>query len=508
MANVNRYLDKEVELQPHQVMKLWRHRPKIFMRDVMDVTLDGWQEDCIDMYMEYQRLAMVASKGPGKTFILSMLGWHFFICYYQPKIAALSISKDHLMSNLWAELLKWRSKSKLLTNSTNDGFSKITLKGHEGYSFIDARAYPKQSDETQQASVLAGLHSDNVGFLIDEAGMIPDAVLATADAALSTGDSDTKRGRLIVTGNPEYPKGMVYRAYMGRSKQRWGIYTISGDPEDPKRAPRVSATWAQEQIDTYGRDNPWVMVNVLAQYPNVTNDFLISEQDVQEAMDRKVTEDDVKNSQMRLGVDVARGGIDSSILFLRKGLLSYPVEEVASDVLGPQLAGKVVLQCHNHTVERIFVDDTGGYGSSVVDSLAQFPHLDVTPIKYNAKAQDSRYFNTRTEMWVRMRDWIKKGGKLPNDPRLAEELMMPKLMFHGGKMRLEDKAQIKTRLGRSPDRADALAQTFVDIEQPSFYAEYSDPQTRQAMSHINKGAYYTDDSHIDKNYNAPSNYKA
>lgn len=508
MANVNRYLDKTIDIQPHHVMKLWRHRPKIFMRDVMDVSLDLWQEDCVDMYMEYQRMAMVASKGPGKTFILSMLGWHFFMCYFQPKIAALSISKDHLMSNLWAELLKWRARSPLLEHSTNDGFSKITLKGHEGYSFIDARAYPKQSDESQQASVLAGLHADNVGFLIDEAGLIPDAILATADAALSTGDSDTKRARLIVTGNPEYPKGMVHRAYKGRSKQRWGIYTISGDPEDPRRAPRVSKTWAQEQIETYGRDHPWVMVNVLAQYPNVTNDFLISEQDVHDSMNRRIDDVLVKNSQMRLGVDVARGGIDSSVLFRRRGLKAYPVEEVGSDILGPELAGKVVLQHQDHGIERVFVDDTGGYGSSVVDSLSLFPHIDVTPIKYNAKAQDKRYFNKRTEMWCRMRDWIKKGGQLPNDPRLAEELMMPKLAFHGGVMRLEEKEQIKTRLGRSPDRGDALAQTFADVEQPSFYANYSDPRMGDSLSELNQGKYYSNQAEVDNNYNAPSNYKS
>lgn len=468
-----RLINKPSTLQPEKVMALWRARPRIFYEDVMDVKLDPWQEDCVELYLNNQRLGLVASKGPGKTFLLAMLGWHFFITSYQPKLAALSISEAHLKSNLWAELLKWRARSQLLSLSTNEGNSKITLKGHEGYSFIDARSYPKMADNSQMASALAGLHADNVGFLIDEAGMIPDAVLATADAALSGLDAPNKKARLLVTANPEEPQGMLYRAYMKRTVQKWAIYTISGDPDDPKRAPRVSRDWALEQIETYGRDNPWVLVNVFGKYPEVSNDRLISEEEVFRAMNRTIEEREVAGSQLRLGVDVARGGVDNTAMASRRGLKAYPLELLSSSLNGHEVASRIAFMQQERKIERAFVDNTGGYGSSVIDSLQHFPHLDVTPVVYNAKAQDKRYYNKRTEMWVRMRDWIKNGGCLPNDPQLAEEILMPKIFFNGGVFRLEEKEQIKSRLKRSPDRADALAQTFADVEQPSFFADYS-----------------------------------
>lgn len=521
MSNIQRVLGKPLQdLDASQVLKLWRMKPKIFIKDAFDVTLDAWQEDVVDLYMENQRLGLVASKGPGKTFTLAMLGWHFFATHHQPKMAALSVTKEHLMANLWAELLKWRARSPLLVQSTNDGFSKISLKGHEGYSFIDARSYPKQADETQMASALAGLHSDNIAFLIDEAGTIPDSVLATADAALSTGDSATKKAKILVTGNPEVAKGTLYRAYMGRTVQKWAIYTISGDPDDPKRAPRVSKTWAQEQIATYGKDDPWVLVNVFGKYPPTASNTLISEEEIHAAMNRTVEERSVQNSQVRLGVDVARGGIDRTVFARRRGLKAYPLEAISSDVFGPELAGKIAFMQQDLGIERVFVDNTGGYGSSVIDSLGVFPNMDVTPVVYNARAQDRRYFNKRTEMWVRLRDWIKKGGCLPNDPGLAEELMMPKLMFSGSIFRLEEKEQIKSRLGRSPDKADALAQTFADVEQPSFYAQYGMDVSRERKSdeelhefaeayHRSKsGNYITDESQIDKYYRPPSNYRS
>jgi len=175
----------------------------------------------------------------------------------------------------------------------------------------------------------------------------------------------------------------------------------------------------------------------------------------------------------------------------------------------------------DHNVERVFVDNTGGYGSSVIDSLALLPNIDVTPVVYNAKPQDARYFNKRTEMWVRMRDWIRKGGALPSDPELTNELLMPKIYFHGGVFRLEEKEQIKKRLGRSPDRADALAQTFADVEQPSFFANYNSPMGGKKFDSYDElvhewgrakaqtqSNYRSDDSDVDNYSGYPSNYRA
>lgn len=466
-------------------MRLWQKNPAIAIYDWFDITLDTWQEDVAIDFRDNDRIGLIASKGPGKTAVMAMLTWWFFLTKFQPKIGALSVTKDNLKANLWAELLMLRSKSKLASLSTNDGSEKIGLKGHDNYAFIQARSYPKSANEDEQASALAGLHADNVMFVIDEAGTIPEAVFATADAALTTGqEKDKKSAKIMATANPEIPSGTLYRASKGKTVQKWCIHHINGDPEDPKRAPRVSIEWAQEQIDMYGRDHPWVMVNVLARYPKTTDSALLTEEDVEDAMARNYSEREVKNSQVRLGVDVARGGIDDTVLFKRKGLKSYMPDTIPSTEVGPEIASRVVFKHQEERIERVYVDGTGGYGSSVVDALYHHPGIDVSEIKYNARAQENkRYFNKRTEMWVRMRDWIKKAGQLPHDSKLIKELTAPKLFFLGGVFRLEEKQQMKDRIGFSPDRADALAQTFADIEEASFYADYSNAVPGHAHQH-------------------------
>ena len=52
------------------------------------------------------------------------------------------------------------------------------------------------------------------------------------------------------------------------------------------------------------------------------------------------------------------------------------------------------------------------------------------------------------------------GGRTTEDPRAIAELTTPTYGFKGDQFLIEPKEEIKKRLGRSPDLADALALTF------------------------------------------------
>jgi hypothetical protein len=192
---------------------------------------------------------------------------------------------------------------------------------------------------------------------------------------------------------------------------------------------------------------------------------LLTVDEITEAMKRNPPQDDFSWSQVRLGVDVARFGDDETAIVARQGLMSWPSVTLRG-ARTPEIAGRVLQESAKYGAEVIFVDDTGGWGAGVVDALLQ-AGANVIPVNFAGKAQDPRYYNCRAEMWFRLAEWVKRGGALGEDSLLAAELSAPVYSVRDGKFWLEDKDQVKKRLRRSPDRADALALTFALPDLPS-----------------------------------------
>ena len=119
----------------------------------------------------------------------------------------------------------------------------------------------------------------------------------------------------------------------------------------------------------------------------------------------------------------------------------------------------------NWQSELEFVDGTGGFGAGVVDQL-RVAGLTPQEIHFSGKPIDPMFFNKRSEMIYNMAQWVKNGGALVYDEKLITELTTPTYTFHNGKIRVEEKEQIRKRLGFSPDRADALALTFALPDMP------------------------------------------
>ena len=111
----------------------------------------------------------------------------------------------------------------------------------------------------------------------------------------------------------------------------------------------------------------------------------------------------------------------------------------------------------------MLLDATGGWAAGASDVLQASGHRAAdrpVNVQFHAPGLDGRYKNRRAEMWFGLAEWVKRGGWLPNLPELIAELTTPTYTFLNGKFQLEPKEQVKARLGRSPDLADALALTF------------------------------------------------
>jgi phage terminase large subunit len=431
----------------------WRASPSGFVRDVFGVTPDPWQDEVLEAFLNSPRLAMKACKGPGKTAVEAWLAWNFLLTRPHPKVAATSITADNLADNLWAEMAKWRARSPMLQRGFEWTKQRIFSRHHPETWWMSARSWAKSADSHQQGNTLAGLHADYVLFILDEAGGIPDAVMASAEAALSS----CIEGHIVQAGNPTHLEGPLWRACTSE-RALWHVTEISADPDDPRRSTRVRADWAREQIQKYGRDNPWVLVNVFGKFPPGSLNTLIGPDECRAATRRFYQPEEYAQAARVLGVDVARFGDDASVIFPRQGLAAFPPQRLRN-IDGTQGAGVVARKWQDWQADAVFIDDTGGWGASWIDNLRRLGHQPIG-IGFASRPNDLRYENKRTEIYFEAVEWIKAGGALPDCPELIAALSQTTYSFRGDRLLLEPKEQVKQRLGYSPDDADAFALTF------------------------------------------------
>ena len=433
----------------------WREKPHVMVRELFGVTPDPWQDEVLAAFPTSPRIAMKASKGPGKTATLSWLAWNFLLTRPDPKVIATSITYANLQDGLWAEMAKWQQASELLKKLFVWQQKRIFYAKQAQNWFMSARTWDRSSSPDEQSLTLAGIHAEYVLFLIDEAGGIPDAVMAAAEAGLSTG----LEAHIVIAGNPTHLEGPLYRACT-KERGLWKLVTINGDPDSPQRSPRISSQWAKEQIEKYGRDNPWVLVNVFGEFPPNSINALIGPEHVEAAMKRHYRDQDYAFAPLVLGCDVARQGLDESVIFPRQGLVaSAPLRLRIPDT--SVLAGRLATEWRERNADAVFVDATGGYGAGVIDALRQMNRSPLEVYFSGRATNDTRFANKRAEIWWQMCEWIKNGGALP--PELVEMvagLSQTTYTFRGDRLILEDKDQIKSKIGRSPDLEDALACTF------------------------------------------------
>lgn len=174
-----------------------------------------------------------------------------------------------------------------------------------------------------------------------------------------------------------------------------------------------------------------------------------------------------------IGVDVARSGDDETCLAYRYGSYVPRLERMrVSDTT--EIADRVAASMHEPGAMAVV--DVIGIGSGVYDLLRRYRNSGMIPgesIPFNASTQSHRadklgqfkFRNDRAAAWWNLRELLDPafGSKLalPDDEYLIEELAAPKFShFMGGTMVVESKDDIKRRIGRSTDSADAVIAAF------------------------------------------------
>lgn len=419
---------------------------------------DQWQIDVLTQIGEKLRageinvqeaiqIAIASGHGIGKSALVAWIILWAISTYEDTKGVVTANTENQLKTKTWAELAKWY---RLCITRSWFEFTATALfskdPDHEKTWRIDMVAWSERNTEA-----FAGLHNQGKRILLifDEASAIHDLIWEVSEGALTDADTEII---WCCFGNPTQNIGR-FRECFGKFRHRWLTRQI-----DSRTVAMTNKAQLQKWVDDYGEDSDFVRVRVRGIFPSSSSNAIIGPDEVDAAMAREYKDGEFDFAAVILGVDVARQGDDSSIVVKRQGKVAFKSRQMRiPDTM--LVAQQVALDWNESKADACFVDATGGYGVGVVDALRQIGR-DPIEVYFSGKAVDPRYFNKRSEMYFEMAKWIKAGGALPNDPELKEELIATTYFFQGDKFRLSDKDDIKALIGRSPDKADALALTF------------------------------------------------
>lgn len=200
---------------------------------------------------------------------------------------------------------------------------------------------------------------------------------------------------------------------------------------------------------------------------SVPNPFqIIPTEWVRAAQKRWLECDKPKTPLTAVGIDPSRGGQDKTALAKRYDNYFDEVKSWA----GVQIKdGAIMAEYARREIDKaepIYINiDVSGIGSSAYDHLKVMykyvvPFNPAEKSEYRDKSKKLKMRNRRAEMYWRMRDALDPQGgddiALPPDTELLADLCSARYEVSSAGVKVEDKEEIKARIGRSPDIGEAV----------------------------------------------------
>jgi hypothetical protein len=299
--------------------------------------------------------------------------------------------------------------------------------------------------------------------ILDEACGVPEALWTGAEVITTTPGC-----RILAIGNPDVPGTPFERTF---SSPAWKAIKVSAfdtpnftgeDVPDNIASQLISVEWQQEKLADWGADNPLYQAKILAEFPKDAKDAVVRGSDAQRC---RIPGDLVYGPgqllPVELGVDVGGGG-DDTVIRERRGPVAGREWVLSTD--RPELIAPAVIEAIEKTGATRCKVDAIGVGAGLVGELrnrADTRGCAIIGVKASNSPSRSEFANTRAEYWWMARTLSETGAwdlsEMENADNTVAQLCNPRYSLNlAGKILIEKKEDIKERLGRSPDNAEAL----------------------------------------------------
>lgn len=431
----------------------YRQDPVGFFRHVLGIEPWSRQIEVIEAVRDHKRVSVRSGHKVSKSNTDAGVALWFYASFEDARVVMSSVTDRQVNQILWYELRRMYARAK---HPLDGEIHELARSGLKSKDFREITGFT-----AKEAEAVAGVSGKNLLYILDEASGIPEVIFEAIEGNRAGG------ARVLLTGNPTRCEGEFFRSHTDKKEFYKTIHISSEETPNVIEGREVipglaTREWVEEKRLEWGEDSALYQVRVRGNFARQDACTVIPLYMVDEAEERWY--DTPAEGRLHVGVDVARFGDDDAVAIPRRGFKA--IEVAAWNGLSEEKLAFEVMQVvrrHRHPREpkaAVKVDACGGIGIRVVHHLLAYSEeIEVIPVNVAERARLPNEFPLlRDQLWFALRDWLKAGGAIPEDSKLAAELTAPKFEFDMLQRRkVESKDHLRKRLKRSPDRADALA---------------------------------------------------
>ncbi len=433
--------------------------PRSWQRDELEAIAEHIKNNKLLMELGqapkiYQSVT-ASGRGVGKSALVGWLNLWAMSSILGVTCINTANTEQQLKTRTWAELGKWHTlainshwfERTVLSLRPAEWFEtslKRQLKVDTGYYYSQAQLWSEENPDA-----FAGIHNHNgVLVLFDEASGIPEPIHTVTEGFFT---EPVLHRYWFQFSNPRRNTGAFFECFH-KHRSYWRTRNL-----DSRNVEGTDKDVLNQIVEKHGEDSDAARIEVKGQFPKQGDRQFISRETIQDASERELESD--YHAALMMGVDPARFGDDSTVIRFRQGRDARsipPIKLKNKDNMA--VANECAHLIQKYNPDGVCIDV--GNGSGIIDRLREMGYK-VFEVGFGTKAEEQEWANKRTELWANMREWL-KGGCIPKDQDLMDDLAAPEYRFQGSSDRimLETKEELKRKGFASPDDADALACTF------------------------------------------------
>lgn len=441
----------------------YKDDPVGFAWDVTGTKLWQRQAEALRAVSEHKFVAVRSGHKVGKSRLdaLAALWW---VCTRTGARVVFTAPAGHQVEDiLWPELrrLYWAAGK-----SAHPIGGRLYEDYHKGLKLGDGREIIGLT--TRDTEAFGGISAPELLFIVDEASGFPEKIFEAVFGNSMGG------GKVLLTGNPTRPSGTFFDAFHSKRHAWHGMRISSRETpnftEGAERIPGLASPEGVAQLEEhYGKGSPILDIRVEGNFPRQGACSVVALALVEDAasrwMDTRALA--LPDDPLVVGLDCGRFGDDPSVAALRRGKRAVGMLDGIPKSDGPDLVGHVMKRLvdekHLRAGEKPTLNiDVIGIGSSAYDAARR--RDDCIAVAINVGGSPTKkppgdgpgYKNLRAQMHFEVAEWLTEGA-IPPHQLLQADLTVTEYFFDAhGRIQIEDKDQIKARIGRSPNHGDAL----------------------------------------------------